>query len=80
MLFPRVVRLDESDERVYETAAAPGEWAVPGAFVFLEVDIDQASGKVREAFRHGFLGPGSRRRSRRLRRSTRAWRRRSRAA
>jgi hypothetical protein len=59
MLFPRVVRLDESDERVYETAAAPGEWAVPGAFAFLEVDIDQASGKAREAFRHGFLGTES---------------------
>jgi hypothetical protein len=59
MLFPRVVRLDESDERVYETAAAPGEWAVPGAFVFLDVDIAQANGKLREAFRHGFLGTES---------------------
>ena len=59
MLFPRVVRLDESDERVYETAAAPGEWAVPGAFAFLEVDIDQAGGKAREAFHHGFLGTES---------------------
>jgi Family of unknown function (DUF6505) len=59
MLFPRVVRLDESDERVYETAAAPGEWAVPGAFVFLDVDMVQADGKLREAFRHGFLGTDS---------------------
>lgn len=59
MLFPRVVRLDESDERVYETAAAAGEWAVPGAFVFLDVDVAQADGKRREAFRHGFLGTDS---------------------
>lgn len=59
MLFPRVVRLDESDERVYETTAAPGEWAVPGAFAFLDVDIAQADGKQREAFRHGFLGTDS---------------------
>jgi len=59
MLFPRVVRLDDSDERVYETAAAAGEWAVPGAFAFLELDIDSLTGKTREAFRHGFLGTGS---------------------
>ena len=59
MFFPRVVRLDESDVRVYETAAVAGEWAVPGAFVFLEVDVERASGKVREAFRHGFLGTES---------------------
>jgi hypothetical protein len=59
MLFPRVVRLDDSDERVYETAAAAGEWSVPGAFVFLEIDVEQAAGKTREAFRHGFLGTDS---------------------
>ena len=59
MLFPRVVRLDDSDERVYETTAAAGEWAVPGAFVFLDVDFEQANGKTREAFRHAFLGTDS---------------------
>lgn len=59
MLFPRAVRLDDSDERVFETAAAAGEWAVPGAFLFLDVDMSQASGKLREAFRHGFLGTES---------------------
>jgi hypothetical protein len=57
--FPRVVRLDDSDERVYETAAAAGEWAVPGAFVFLDLAVEQADGKTREAFRHGFLGTDS---------------------
>lgn len=59
MHFPRVVRLDDSDERVYDAAAAPGEWAVPGAFVFLEVELETADGKTREAFRHGFLGVDS---------------------
>jgi len=59
MLFPRIVRLDDSDERIYETAAAAGEWAVPGAFAFLDIDIEQANGKTREAFRHGFLGTDS---------------------
>lgn len=56
MHFPRVVRLDDSDERVYDAAADPGEWAVPGAFVFLEVELENEDGKTREAFRHGFLG------------------------
>lgn len=59
MYFPRVVRLDDSDERVYETAAAAGEWAVPGSFAFLEVDVEAANGKARAAFRHGFLGTDS---------------------
>jgi hypothetical protein len=56
MLFPRVIRLDNSDERVYEHPARPGEWAVSGAFAFLGLDLDHIDGKTREAFRHGFLG------------------------
>jgi hypothetical protein len=59
MLFPRVIRLDASDERVYETPARPGEWAVPGAFAFIEIDTDNLTGKARESFRHGFLGTES---------------------
>ncbi len=59
MHFPRVIRLDDSDERVYETPARPGEWAVPGAFAFLDLEIDRLGGKAREAFRHGFLGTES---------------------
>lgn len=59
MHFPRIVRLDDSDERVYETAAGAGEWAVPGSFAFLEVALETADGKKREAFRHGFLGTES---------------------
>ena len=56
MYFPRVIRLDASDERVYEPPARPGEWAVPGAFAFLDLDSERLDGKQREAFRHGFLG------------------------
>lgn len=59
MFFPRVVRLDESDVRVYEVAAAPGEWAVPGSFAFLDVALEEVNGKTRAAFRHGFLGTDS---------------------
>src|SRR5688572_8173280 len=59
MHFPRVIRLDDSDDRVYESSAHPGEWAVPGAFAFVSLDVEGANGKQREAFRHGFLGIGS---------------------
>ncbi|MFL6654330.1 MAG: DUF6505 family protein [Sulfurifustis sp.] len=59
MFFPRVIRLDDSDERVYETPSRPGEWAVPGAFAFVDVDVATLSGKTREAFRRGFLGTES---------------------
>jgi len=59
MRFLRAVRLDESDTRVFERAATPGEWAVPGSFVFLDVDPQTLSGKSLQAFKHGFLGTES---------------------
>jgi len=52
----RTIRLDPSDTFVFERAAEPGEWAVPGAFVFLDVDPETLDGKARVAFRSGFLG------------------------
>jgi hypothetical protein len=52
----RTIRLDASDTFVFERAAAPGEWAVSGAFVFAQRDVDRLSGKARAAFRSGFLG------------------------
>lgn len=59
MRFPRVIRLDDSDRQVYDAPAMPGEWAVSGAFAFLEVDVGRLEGKARAAFRHGFLGSES---------------------
>src|SRR5262245_65981402 len=41
---------------MFERAAAPGEWAVSGAFAFAHVDVSRLSGKARAAFRSGFLG------------------------
>jgi Family of unknown function (DUF6505) len=58
MRFPRTIRLDASDEQVFDHAAAPGEWAVSGGFVFADAD-PQLAGKQRQAFRHGFLGTTS---------------------
>jgi Family of unknown function (DUF6505) len=52
----RTIRLDPSDTFVYEQAAEPGEWAVPGSFAFAGIDVASLTGKARAAFRSGFLG------------------------
>lgn len=56
MKLLRTIRLDASDTFVFETAAEPGEWAVSGAFAFWNSDATSLQGKVRTAFRSGFLG------------------------
>jgi len=57
--FPRAIRLDGSDAEVYERAAEPGEWAVPGSFAFLDDTPQALAGKRLQAFRSGFLGTTS---------------------
>jgi hypothetical protein len=52
----RTIRLDTSDNFVFAKAAEPGEWAVPGAFAFWHCDPPALEGKMRTAFRSGFLG------------------------
>ena len=59
MKFPRTIRLDSSDTSAFEHAAAAGEWAVPGSFVFADRDPAALSGKQRVAFRSGWLGTES---------------------
>jgi hypothetical protein len=55
----KTIRLDPSDTFVFERAAEPGEWAVPGTFVFADTDPATLQGKGRTAFRAGFLGVSS---------------------
>ncbi|HEY8567161.1 MAG TPA: DUF6505 family protein [Beijerinckiaceae bacterium] len=57
--LPRTLRLDPSDTFVFEHAAEPGEWAVPGSFLFWDVDLETMPPKRRAAFRAGFLGLSS---------------------
>jgi hypothetical protein len=52
----RTIRLDRSDTFVFERAAEPGEWAVPGTFAFAPLDVAGLTGRTRVAFRSGFLG------------------------
>ena len=54
--LPRTIRLDASDAVVFAHAAAPGEWAVPGTFLFAGCALDSLGRKERIAFRSGFLG------------------------
>lgn len=54
----RTIRFDQTDTRVFDHAAEPGEWACSGAFAFSEYDGEFA-GKTRQAFANGFLGLNS---------------------
>ena len=56
MKFARVVRLDDTDENVFETAAEAGEWAIPGTFEFSNWTEAELEGKAKQAFSHGWLG------------------------
>ncbi|MGL4242449.1 MAG: DUF6505 family protein [Beijerinckiaceae bacterium] len=55
----RTIRLDVSDTFAFDRAAEPGEWAVPGSFMYLGEDVAALSGKARVAFRSGWLGVDS---------------------
>jgi hypothetical protein len=58
--LPRTIRLDPSDAAVFDAAAPAGEWAVSGAFAFLDAEgAADLTGKARQAFANGFLGVGS---------------------
>ncbi len=54
--LPRTIRLDPSDRVVFAQAAEPGQWAVPGTFLFWGRTPDDLSRKEAIAFRSGFLG------------------------
>jgi Family of unknown function (DUF6505) len=56
MQFLRSIRLDASDTRVFHRPAGPGEWSVPGSFALLDFDPHNRDPKLRESFRHGFVG------------------------
>jgi hypothetical protein len=57
--LPRTIRLDPSDKHIFAPAADPGEWAVPGTFLFWDRPADSLSRKEAIAFRSGFLGVDS---------------------
>ena len=56
MKLLRTIRFDSSDDRVFDVAAGPDEWAVSGAFAFAHLAPEEVTGKVKQAFANGFLG------------------------
>ncbi|MEX0921234.1 MAG: DUF6505 family protein [Rhodovibrionaceae bacterium] len=56
MKLPRTIRLDASDQEVFDYPARPGEWAVSGSFAYLGQDLSRLEGKQRLAFQSGWLG------------------------
>src|SRR5262249_15189795 len=56
MKLLKTIRFDASDERVFDLAAAPDEWAVSGALAFAGAAPNSLTGKSRQAFANGFLG------------------------
>ncbi|HKJ61349.1 MAG TPA: DUF6505 family protein, partial [Hyphomicrobiales bacterium] len=55
MKFMKTIQFDPSDSFVFEKAAEPDEWAIPGGFAFAGTAEDALSGKSRQAFSNGFL-------------------------
>ncbi|GAB3112487.1 hypothetical protein G8770_19320 [Aestuariicella hydrocarbonica] len=54
MKLARTLRLDESDEKVFDLPAASGEWAISGGFEFSNWSEADLTGKARQAFSHGW--------------------------
>lgn len=59
MKFARTIRLDASDQNVFDTPAEPGEWAVTGTFEFADGDPAAWTNKQQLAFKSGWLGLGA---------------------
>ncbi|MBI3436632.1 MAG: hypothetical protein HY056_16400 [Proteobacteria bacterium] len=59
MKLLRTIRLDVSDTFIFPRAAEPGEWAVPGSFLYWDRELATLEGRERAAFRAGFLGVAS---------------------
>lgn len=54
MKLARTLRLDISDENVYEVPAPSGEWAISGGFEFSNWAEADLKGKARQAFANGW--------------------------
>jgi len=54
MKLARTVRLDISDQNVFENPAASGEWAISGGFEFSNWDEESLKGKAKQAFSNGW--------------------------
>ena len=56
MKLAKTIRFDPSDLNIFPLAADEGEWALVGTFCFAAIGESDIKGKVKQAFRNGFLG------------------------
>lgn len=54
MKLARTVRLDISDQNVFEHPAESGEWAISGGFEFSNWNENDLKGKAKQAFSNGW--------------------------
>jgi hypothetical protein len=54
MKLARTLRLDVSDDNVFENPAPSGEWAISGGFEFSNWTEAELKGKARQAFSNGW--------------------------
>lgn len=54
MKLARTLRLDVSDQNVFEQPAASGEWAISGGFEFSNWTEQDLKGKAKQAFSNGW--------------------------
>lgn len=59
MKFARTIRLDPSDQNVFDNPAEPGEWAITGTFEFADGNPADWTNKRQLAFKSGWMGLGS---------------------
>ena len=55
MKFLKTIRFDPSDLHVFDHAADPDEWAIPGGFRFAGMSENSLAGKPKQAFSNSFL-------------------------
>ena len=56
MKLAKTIRFDPSDLNIFPLAADEGEWALVGTFCFAAIGESDIKGKIKQAFRNGFLG------------------------
>lgn len=54
MKLARTLRLDVSDQNVFEQPAPSGEWAISGGFEFSNWSQEDLTGKAKQAFSNGW--------------------------
>ena len=48
--FLKTIRFDASDTFAFPLAAEPDEWAISGGFAFADLNREELTGKIRQAF------------------------------